>query len=103
MVILVSKFNEQAQQLEGKQIYNYHLKQTEFINNWELVDCSAVPIVGGYLFKRDRTPIQRWAKSLDLWESRIGVMSFLYFIKQDDHVDILQIVEVLLEDDHELI
>ncbi|HCP35751.1 MAG TPA: DNA alkylation repair protein [Deltaproteobacteria bacterium] len=103
LVILVSKFNEQAQQSEGKQIYNNYLKHTEFINNWDLVDCSAGPIVGGYLFKRDRTPIHRLVKSLDLWERRIGVMSTLYFIKQDDHVDILQIAEVLLEDDHDLI
>ena len=57
LVILVSKFNEQAQQSKGKPIYNNYLKPTEFINNWDWGDCFAGSIVGGYLFNRDRIPI----------------------------------------------
>jgi hypothetical protein len=56
-----------------------------------------------YLFYRDRAPVNRLVKSLDLWKLRNGNMFTLYFIKQDDYEDILHITEVILNDGHNLV
>lgn len=73
------------------------------VNNWDLVDSSAHKILGDYLHDRSRRLLYRLAKSQDLWERRIAIMSTLAFIKTGDFDDTLQIAEILLKDDQDLI
>ena len=40
-----------------KHIYNLYLANTEFVNNWDLVDLSAPHLVGGYLEGRSHRPL----------------------------------------------
>src|SRR3990172_12776750 len=86
-----------------KSIYGLYLKNTRYINNWDLVDLSAPNIVGSYLTDRSRTPLYTLAKSRELWERRIAILSTFAFIKQNDHGDALRIAAMLLNDDHDLI
>ena len=86
-----------------KSIYTYYLNNTNYINNWDLVDISAEKIVGAYLFGRSRQPLNKLARSTNLWERRIAIMSTLYFIRHDDFSDTLYIAEKLLMDDEDLI
>lgn len=51
LLILVHKFNIGKEE-EKKLIFNFYLKNTKYINNWDLVDLSADKIVGGFLFNR---------------------------------------------------
>jgi 3-methyladenine DNA glycosylase AlkD len=37
---------------------NLYLRHTKFVNNWDLVDCSAVQIVGAHLVGDARTQLQ---------------------------------------------
>jgi len=102
LVVLVDFFKKSDQ--KGKErIYNLYLNNTEYINNWDLVDISAGKIVGAYLFEHDREPIYLLAKSDDLWERRIGIVSTSYFITQNDFTDTLKIAEMLLKDKEDLI
>ncbi len=101
-IVMVDSFKE-ASQKEREKIYNLYLNNTEYINNWDLVDISAGKIVGAYLFNYDRKPLYLLAKSDDLWERRIGIMSTSYFISQNDFTDTLKIAEMLLEDKKDLI
>ncbi len=52
LLILVNNFSHFAKAPRDKQekIYNFYLKNTKYINNWDLVDLSADKIVGGFLF-----------------------------------------------------
>ena len=43
------------------------------------------------------------AKSKDLWEKRISIISTFYFIYRKDFNDTLKISEILLDDKHDLI
>ena len=43
---------------EREQIYTDYLGHTAYVNNWDLVDLSAGPIVGGYLLDRDRAVLR---------------------------------------------
>ena len=103
LLMLVAKYSSAHSVAEQEAIYQSYLSHTEFINNWDLVDCSAEHIVGAYLFTRERKPIYQLAGSKSLWDRRIAVMSTFYFIKRDDFSDILAIAELSLDDHEDLI
>jgi 3-methyladenine DNA glycosylase AlkD len=84
-------------------IYDAYLSHTGYINNWDLVDCSAEHIVGTHLFARSRRPLYRLVRSKSLWERRISVIATFYFIKRSDFRDILALAESLLHDREDLI
>jgi hypothetical protein len=52
-----------------EEIYGLYLANTRQINNWDLVDCSAPRIVGGYLMERDRKPLYRLLQSTSIWSA----------------------------------
>jgi len=79
------------------------LKQTKFINNWDLVDVTAQHIVGDYLMDKNKTPLHSLARSEDLWERRIAIMATFYFIKHERYEDTLKIAKTLLNDKEDLV
>ncbi len=102
LIMLVDLF-KRASEKDKKNIYSFYLDNTQFINNWDLVDCSAEHIVGAFLYGIDKKPIYTLANSSNLWERRIAIMSTFHFIKQNEFVDSLKISEVLLHDKEDLI
>ncbi len=105
LLILVSKYERAKNDDEKKQIYNTYLDNAKYINNWDLVDTSAHKIVGVHLYTRrnERKILYKLAKSSDLWEKRISIISTAYFIGKKDFNDTLNISEILLNDKHDLI
>jgi 3-methyladenine DNA glycosylase AlkD len=102
LVILVSQF-EEGDRATRKQVYDLYLANTRHVNNWDLVDLSAPRIVGGYLDTRSRRPLNRLAKSADLWERRISIVATHHFIRQGDLGDTIKVAELLLNDEEDLI
>jgi len=97
---LLEKDLEKIKQL----IYKTYLKNTQYINNWDLVDLSAPKIIGVYLLKRkNREILYKLAKSNYLWEKRISIISTYTFIKNKQFKDTLRISRILLHDKHDLI
>lgn len=85
------------------EIYQMYLDNTNFINNWDLVDLSAEHIVGAFLWDKDRTPLYCLAQSSSLWERRMAVMATFHFIKRGEFGETLKLAEVLLADREDLI
>ena len=102
LVILVLKFEKGSEEDKTK-IYNFYLKNIGCVNNWDLVDLSAPKIIGAYLFDKDRKILFKLAKSKNLWERRIAILSTFYFIQKDDFIGTLKIAQILLRDEHDLI
>lgn len=103
ILLLVHNFNT-GQESEKKRIYNFYLKHTKYINNWDLVDLSADKIIGGYLLGKDKKVLIRLAKSENLWEKRIAIMATFQFIKRQKSGSwTFKIAEILLSDKHDLI
>lgn len=102
LAMLVHKYQKGNDEARSS-IYNLYISNTQYINNWDLVDTSAHHIVGHFLNEKDREPLYRFAHSENLWERRMAIMSTLYFIKQDDFSDTLAIARLLLNDPHDLI
>ena len=86
-----------------ERIYGLYLRNTRFINNWDLVDLTAPHIAGAHLADRSRRPLDRLAGSGDLWERRIAIVATLHFIRRGEFGDTLRIAERLLDDDEDLL
>ena len=71
LLILIHKFSKRNDP-NRKSIYNLYLKNTRFVNNWDLVDASAEHIVGAFLMEKSKEPLYRLGKSKYLWERRIS-------------------------------
>lgn len=87
----------------SKKIYDFYIKNTKHINNWDLVDISAPYIVGNYLLDKPRDILDKLALSVSLWERRIAIISTFTFIRGGQPKDTLRIARTLLADRHDLI
>lgn len=103
LALFVLKKRFEKETLRQKQIYDFYLKNTRNINNWDLVDISAPRIVGGYLIDKPKDILFKLVKSKSIWERRIAVLSSFYFIKNGEYDISLKIAEMLLSDREDLI
>lgn len=86
-----------------KAVYDLYLRNTRYVNNWDLVDTSAPAVVGGYLRDKPRTPLVRLARSAVLWERRIAIVATQHFIRLGEFDDTLAVGRLLLADTDDLI
>ena len=100
--ILVDQFKK-GDEKKKKAVFDFYLKNREGINNWDLVDLSAPKIVGEYLLDKEKDLLYKLARSKDLWEKRIAILSTQTFIRNHFFEDTLNISEILLNDKHDLI
>ena len=102
-LLILARAYPRADEPAKRTIYEIYLKNMRSINNWDLVDVSAPSVVGAYLFVRSKQSLYRLAKSKNLWERRISVMSTFYFIRQNQFAQTLKISRMLLADQEDLI
>ncbi len=86
-----------------KKIFDFYLKNTKYINNWDLVDTSVYKIVGEFLLEKDRKILYSLVTSKSLWERRISIVATYCFIKQGDFRETLEISKILSKDKEDLI
>ena len=101
LLILVHNFKRNPK--EQKQIYNFYLKNTKYINNWDLVDLSSHEIVGGYLLERPKDILINLAKNKSIWDKRIAIISTFEFIRNKQFEASLRIAEMLITEKEDLI
>lgn len=103
LLILVERFKKLEDDASKKEIVDFYLSQTRYINNWDLVDLSCKDIVGEYLVdKLERNLLYQLAESDSLWEQRIAVVSTFAFIRRGDVTDVFLLAEKLLHHPHDL-
>jgi 3-methyladenine DNA glycosylase AlkD len=82
VLIMVAMYESAKADTMREAVNKAYLGNTEFINSWDIVDCSAEHIVGAHLFAGNRDPIYSLIRSKSLWERRIGIISTFHFIKR---------------------
>ncbi|MBM4103297.1 MAG: DNA alkylation repair protein [Planctomycetes bacterium] len=102
LLILILQY-QKADDKTRKIIFNLYFEHRKWINNWDLVDLSAPNIVGNYLLDKEREVLYKLAQSKNLWDKRIAILATFEFIKAGDAKDTFHIVEILLNDSHDLI
>jgi 3-methyladenine DNA glycosylase AlkD len=103
IALLLLVHNYQKHPEKRDEIYNFYLKNTKYVNNWDLVDLTCHKIIGPQIFNSDRSILYELAKSNNLWKKRISIISTFAFIKYNQFDDSLKLAEILLNDEHDLI
>jgi 3-methyladenine DNA glycosylase AlkD len=102
LLILVRQYAH-ADERGRRAIHRLYLRNTRWINSWDLVDASAAQIVGAHLQKGERNILRRLARSKSVWERRIAMIATSHYIRNGDFADALAIADMLVNDEHDLI
>lgn len=102
LAMLVKLFQKGDHEIQRK-IFDLYLKNTRWINNWDLVDMSAEHIIGAFIFDKKTDILIRLAHSQNFWERRISMLATFYFLKKGQSAETLKIAKILLKDKHDLI
>lgn len=94
---------ERADGVERENIFNWYLKNIDFVNNWDLVDLSCHEIVGEFLKGRDRKVLYDLIGSGCMWYQRIAIVSTYSFIRENDFKEILFFAKKMLCTEYDLI
>jgi 3-methyladenine DNA glycosylase AlkD len=104
-VLLLVHMFEHGDAKARRAVYRFYIAHTDRINNWDLVDLSAPNIVGAYLLetKDSGAVLVKFAKSRNVWQRRIAILSTFAFIRAGRHVPTFNIARMLVKDEHDLI
>ena len=102
LLILNLQF-QKAEETVRRKIHRIYLKNHRWINNWDLVDCSAPILIGEYLIGKDTSLLDRLASSKFLWERRTAMIATFAFIKRNQQDPTLRIALALINDKEDLI
>ncbi len=102
LLFLVKEYRSGDRSVRAK-LHRAYLANTRYINNWDLVDASAHYIVGQHLDARNIGLLERLARSDDIWERRIAIVSTFHFIRAAEFRPTLKIAKLLVQDPHDLI
>ena len=91
LLILVTKFEKTKDEKEKKTLVDFYLKNTKYINNWDLVDLSCYKLLGKYCFDNQKDNIlKKLSNSENMWEKRIAIVATMHHIKKGKSFDLTQ-------------
>ncbi len=109
LLILVAKYESLKKKTDPnsakkrKEIFDFYLKHTKKINNWDLVDLTAPKIVGDYLIDNPGEALLiKLSDSKNLWEKRIAILATFAFIRNNNLKMTYFLAEKYLSEDHDL-
>jgi hypothetical protein len=79
-------------------LFELYLRRHDRIDTWDLVDRSAIWVVGDYLVDKPRDVLDRLARSDRPMERRTAILATFAFIRRDDLDDAYRIAEQLIDD-----
>ena len=104
LIILINKYKKlKKNKLKQREIFEFYLKNTLRINNWDLVDISAPSIIGDFSSIEGTEILKFLSKSKNMWERRIAILSTYAFIKKRIYGETLSIADILIKDEQDLI
>ncbi len=90
--------------IEKSKVYDFYISHIKYINNWDLVDCSAEYIVGNELLKKDDySALIAMAKDESIWVKRIAIVATFAFIRAGKLEPSLRISKMLLNEKEDLL
>lgn len=105
LLILVKLYRQARKDpaMQGR-IVDFYLANTEYINNWDLVDLSCYEIVGPWYLNKDKSTLYDLARNgRTIWEQRIAIVSCMAFVRVGQLDDCFAIADILLHHEHDLI
>lgn len=99
LLVLVEKFSHSRKQPdEQRRCVEFYLDNTEYVNNWDLVDLSCYQLLGQWLMDKDRKLLYTLAENgKTIWEQRIGMVSTMQFLRAGQLDDTYAIAQLFLD------
>ncbi len=88
---------------QRKALFALYIRRHDRINSWDLVDRSAIRVVGGYLLDKPRDILYSLARSQHPYERRSAIVATLYFSMHGDTKDAFGIAEIMLHEQDRLV
>jgi 3-methyladenine DNA glycosylase AlkD len=103
-VIIMTEQYRRADAVARQGLVDLYLRRSDRINNWDIVDASCRDIIGQYILDHPEKTglVRRLARSSDLWERRIAMVSTWQLIRVGQLDLTFELAEVLLSDKHDL-
>jgi 3-methyladenine DNA glycosylase AlkD len=101
LMILIEKYKKADNDTKSV-IVKIYFRNSECVNNWDLVDLSAPYIPGHYWYNNSLKDFWEYAESGILWKERIAMISTLYFIRQERFAETLVLSKLFLMHNHDL-
>jgi hypothetical protein len=86
-----------------RELFELYVRRHDLIDTWDLVDRSAIWVVGEYLVERPRDVLNELARSPEPMRRRTAILSTVAFIRRGDLEDTYQITDILREDPDDLV
>ncbi len=105
LLVLIQQFKHNKKHPDKqRECIDFYLRHTNHINNWDLVDLSCYELLGTWLLDKDRTILYDLARNgKTMWEQRIGIVSTMQFLRNNQLDDTYAIADILLHHAHDLI
>lgn len=95
--------SRRAGPIQRAELAERYVANRQYVNNWDLVDCTCPAILGEPLLDADRSILYELASQDHLWSQRIAMVSTVTFIRKGQFFDAFAIAERLLIHRHDLI
>ena len=102
-ILLVNQYQKSKNKEQKDIFYKTYVDNIKYLNNWDLVDVTCYKIIGPHLKNTKRKELYNWARSKNIWERRLSIISTFTYIKDFDLEDSYNLATILLQDDHDLI
>ena len=86
-----------------RELFDLYIRRHDRIDTWDLVDRSAIHVVGMYLVDKPRDVLDRLARSAQPMERRTAILSTFAFIRRGELDDTYRIAETLVHDPEDLV
>jgi hypothetical protein len=86
-----------------RELFELYLRRHDRIDTWDLVDRSAIHVVGEYLVDKPRDVLDQLAASAKPMERRTAILSTFAFIRRGELDDTYRIAETLVHDSEDLV
>lgn len=84
-------------------LFDLYLRRHDRINNWDLVDRAAPHVIGAHLLDKNRSVLDRLARSDNPHERRTAIVATYAFIKRGEVDDTFRIANMLVQDPDEYV
>jgi 3-methyladenine DNA glycosylase AlkD len=100
LLLLVERYRR-GTSADRDRVFDLYVRSFRWINNWDLVDVSASPIVGSHDVVRKQ--LLRWARSSHLWTRRIAILSTFARLRAGRFGNTLAVAAALIGDKEDLL
>jgi 3-methyladenine DNA glycosylase AlkD len=102
LFVMVMQFHGRRPEVRDD-VFQAFMASIDRVNNWDLVDCSAEHILGGYLPAESTGILDELARAPGVWHRRIAIMATFHYIRKGVFGPTIRLAEMLLADKHDLI